>query len=98
MHTREQAKAFTGAWNRRKVMVENQTCFEVAFFLKKDGYSFRRFNCNRELIHGCWRKYRASTFVNIDLNLTNIIVLKTDDLKVLEVLEKCSKLTKYVGC
>ena len=35
----------------------------------KGGYSFIRFNYNRELTPGCWRNYRESTFANIELGL-----------------------------
>ena len=34
----------------------------------KDGYSFRIFNCNRQLIPDCWHSYRESTFANIELS------------------------------
>ena len=39
--------------------------FCVSLFTKA-GYSFRRFNCNR-LIQDCWRSYRESTFVCVDI-------------------------------
>ena len=35
------------------------------------GYSFRKFYCNRELIPDCWRSYRDSTFVSIELSFDN---------------------------
>ena len=50
-------------------MVEKQfltNMFRVCLY--KSGYSFRRFNCNRELIPDCWRSYRESTFANIKLS------------------------------
>ena len=46
-----QAKFITGAWNHQKLMVEKAISNQIIFFMK-GGYSFRRFNCNRELIVG----------------------------------------------
>ena len=37
----------------------------------KGGYSFRRFNCYRELIPDCWRNYRESMFTNTELSFRN---------------------------
>ena len=50
------------------------------YFFTKDGYCFRRFNCNRELISDGWRSYRESTFANIELRFWNNFVLEMDDL------------------
>ena len=48
---------------------------------------------NRELIPCCWRSHRYRMFANIQLSYSN----KTADLRVQEISEKCSSLTKYVG-
>ena len=37
----------------------------------KGGYSFRRFNCNRELVPDCESNYRERIFANIELSLRN---------------------------
>ena len=37
----------------------------------KGGYSFRRFNCKRELIPGCWPSYRESMSVDIEFSSRN---------------------------
>ena len=71
-HIRGQAKVVIGAWNHWEFMMESnfeQMYFE--FFTTKVGYSFRRFNCNRELIPDCWSSYRENTFANIELNPRN---------------------------
>ena len=47
------------------------TISNKCFFYIKGGCSFRRFNCNRELIPDCWRSYRKSMYANIELSLRN---------------------------
>ena len=37
----------------------------------KGGYSFRRFNCGRALIPGCWHRYGESMFAYIELSFGN---------------------------
>ena len=37
-------------------------------------------------------------FANIELSFRNKQLLEIDDLRVLEINAKCSRLTKYVGC
>ena len=74
-----------------------QICFQ--FFSRKGIYSFRRFNRYRELIPKRWRSHRKSTFANTQLSLiTRKRCLEMDDLRVLDILEKCRRLTKHVGC
>ena len=59
-------------------------------FFTKGVYSFRRFNCDRELIPHCWRSHRESTFASIQLSFRNKKCLETDDIRVLEISEKRS--------
>ena len=87
-HTQGQAKVVTGAWNHQ-VMVEKQFQINRFYFLRKV------FNHTKESISNCWRSHRESTFANIQLRFRN---KKLDVLRVLEISEKCSRLTKYVGC
>ena len=61
-------------------------------FFTKGVYSFKRFRCNRELIPDGW----CSSILSLVLEKINC--LETDDLRVLEISEKCSRFTKYVGC
>ena len=64
----------------------------------KDGYCFRRFIRIRELIPYCWRSATKSTLANIDLSFRNTcICLEMDDLRVLGISVKCSRLTELVG-
>ena len=50
----------------------NAICSKYVFiFVYKSGYSFRRFNCCRELIPDCWLSYKESMFVNIELCIKN---------------------------
>ena len=70
----------------------------VLRFLTKGVYSFRRFNRNRELIPNCWRSDRESTIANTEINFRNTSCLEMDDLCVLVISDKCSRLTKYIGC
>ena len=76
-------------------MVEKQ--FQTNMFSVFCVYSFRRFNRNRELIPNCWSIHRESTLANIQLTFRNNSCLEPDDLRVLEISEKFSGLTKYVG-
>ena len=64
----------------------------------KGGYSFRKFTCNRELIPYCWRCYIESSFANIELSFRGKRCLETNDQRVLEISDKCSRLTEHVGC
>ena len=63
-------------------------------FLTKGGCSLKRFNCNRELI----QIVGVTTKKALSLVLGTKCCLETDDLRVIEIPEKCSRLTKYVGC
>ena len=40
-------------------------------FFTRGGYNFKFLNYNRELIPNCWRSYRKSRFVNIELSFMN---------------------------
>ena len=40
----------------------------------KGGYSFGRFNCNRELIPGCWRSHRDSTALEISEKCSRLTI------------------------
>ena len=67
-------------------------------FLTKGIDSFRRFNDNRALFPNCWRATEKVRLPIFSLVLGTKRCLETDDLRVLEISEKCSRLTKYVGC
>ena len=71
-----------------------QICFK---FLTKGVCSLRRFNCNRELISvgAAAEKARFQIFT---LVYGTKGCLETDDLWILEISQKCSRLTKYVSC
>ena len=57
----------------------------IVFILMKGGYSFIKFNCNRELIRDCWLSYRESIFAILNsLILGTKKFLEMDDLRVLE--------------
>ena len=67
-------------------------------FLTKGGHTFRRCNCNRELneiVGAATEKARLSI---VCLVLRTTTCLETDYLRALHISEKCSRLTKYVGC
>ena len=64
-------------------MYENNFKEYVLRFFFEGGYSFRRFNCNRELIPDCWRSYREGMLANIELSCRNKTcrLFETDDLR-----------------
>ena len=76
--TQSFSQSYTGTGTNRhwRVKADNlwqetnfkQICFQ---YLTKSVYSFRRFNCNRELITTCWRSHRESRFANIQPRFTN---------------------------
>ena len=65
-------------------------------FFTKGVYSFRRFNRNRELFPSCWRNHRESTFAHVQLSVRNKRLFETDDIRVIDISEKSSRLTKCV--
>ena len=67
-----------------------QMCFEV--FFTKGGYSFRTINCTRELLPfgEAAEKTRLSI---LGLFVGTKRCLETDDLRVLDISENCSRLT-----
>ena len=67
------------------------------FFFTKGGCSLtnkQRMYCNRELI----QIVGVTTEKALSLVLETKCCLETDDLRVIEIPEKCNRLTKYVGC
>ena len=80
-----QAIVVIRAWNLRKFMVKKQFQTNMFSFLMKGVYSFRRFNCNMELIPNCWHSHRESMFANIQLSCKNKSCLEMDNLRVLEI-------------
>ena len=51
-------------------------------------------DCNRKLIPGCRHSYRECMFVSIELR--TFFFLEMDNLRVLAISKKCSRLTKYI--
>ena len=64
----------------------------------KGGFSFKRFNCNREWIpdFGAATDKARLPILRIILERNN--GLETGALMVLKISRKCNRLTKYVGC
>ena len=55
-------------------------------------------DCDRELILASLCSYRESMFAHVELSFRNKTLYGNRSSKVLEKLEKYSRLTKYVGC
>ena len=62
----------------------------------KGGYCFRTFNCHRFQIVGTATQKARLPILSLVFGTKSC--LETDDLRVLEISEKCSRLTKSVGC
>ena len=65
-------------------------CFED--FFTQGNYSFRRFNCNRELILNCWHSYKKQCLTIFSL-IFGTKRLKTGDLRIVGISRKCNRLT-----
>ena len=68
-----------------------QICF---LFFMKGVYNFRRFNRNMELVPNCWHSSEKARLPIFSLVLGTKSYLEAVDLRVLEISEKCSRLTK----
>ena len=73
-------------------MVEKQFQINILKYITKSSYSLRRINYNRELIPDWWHSHTQSMFANTKPRLGRKS-LEMDDLRVLEMLENCSRLT-----